>query len=408
MLKLLNRTQAEKVDTAKVKQRDQSHTITVISSLSALRALEQDWRDLEAHCDAKQNVFQSYDWVSAWADTYLDDTSSIGLHILTGYAEGKLVFLWPLMRARRRGLSVLTWLTDPFGQYGDILLRQGHQCLSWISSAISFMQRLKDVDILRLRHVREDSHLATCAGKLLCDGRLDEGAPRLDLTQFASEDAYEQRYTSIQRKRRKKIRKALEGLGPVTFTSLTPGSLADEAMRLAIEEKNQWLAERGRINRVLGCPGHLAFLKNLSRRKASAVDMVVTEIKAGNEAISWEVGFRYKGTHFAYITSHLNKYTDLSPGRLHMDLSQRACLAKGLQSFDLMVPNDAHKESWSSSVTNTKDYYLPLSALGAIVGHVGIRHIRPMVRNIYYSLDPSTLRRINPRYWRFSKTAKPE
>jgi CelD/BcsL family acetyltransferase involved in cellulose biosynthesis len=289
----------------------------------------------------------------------------------------------------------LTWLTEPFGQYGDVMCRKGEHCRRWIQGAITFMKRLRDVNILRLRHVRMDSHLGTHAADLLHDARVPDGAPCLDLTQYASEAAYDERYTSTQRKRRKKIRKCLEEIGPLSFEQLPAGSLADAAVQSAIAEKNAWLTERGRLNRVLGCPKHLSFLKNLSRRRNGAVEVVVTEMKAGNSPVSWEVGFRHQGTHYGYITSHVNALTDLSPGRLHMDLSQRECVKAGLALFDLMVPNDVHKESWSSAVIATNDYYLPLSISGAALGHGYIRTLRPLLRKAYYNMDASTLRKLN-------------
>jgi hypothetical protein len=69
------------------------------------------------------------------------------------------------------------------------------------------------------------------------------------------------------------------------------------------------------------------------------------------------------------------------------------------------VPNDAHKESWSSAVVATNDYFLPLSYPGAAVGHGYIRWIRPIIRNIYYKLDASTLRKLNVK--NFFKSSKP-
>jgi CelD/BcsL family acetyltransferase involved in cellulose biosynthesis len=286
-------------------------------------------------------------------------------------------------------------LTDPFGQYGDVLCRKGHNAKKWITSAIQFMNRLKDVDILRLRHVRSDSHVASYAAELFTDARVPDKAPYLDLSQFANEDAYDARYSSVQRKRRKKIRKAIEDIGPITFSRLPSGSLADLAVKNAIAEKNAWLEERGRINRVLGCPGHAEFLKALSRRLGGSVEVVVTELKAGDKPISWEVGFRHNGVHYGYITSHVNALTDLSPGRLHMDLSQRACLNDGMTAYDLMVPNDAHKESWSSATVDTNDYFLPLSPLGSMIGHIYLRGLRPVFRKIYYNLNSATLRKLN-------------
>jgi CelD/BcsL family acetyltransferase involved in cellulose biosynthesis len=376
---------------------DAAATLSVVTSLDALRQLESKWHDLENNTQNHTSVFQSFDWVMAWADTYIADDKRTSLHIIAGYEEDKLVFLWPLMRTKQMGFDTLTWLSDPFGQYGDVLCRKGQNSKQWIESAINFMKRLRDVDILRLRHVRADSHLAIHAAHLLHDAQVPDGAPFLDLTQYASEDAYDERYTSTQRKRRKKIRKALEELGPVSFERLTTGSTADVAMRDAIAEKNAWLSERGRMNRVLGCPEHLTFLKNLSRRCSGTVEVVVSEMKAGGKPVSWEVGFRHRGTHYGYITSHVNTLTNLSPGRLHMDQSQRDALSAGMGIFDLMVPNDTHKESWSSAVVVTNDYYLPISTAGAALGHGFIRTLRPLLRKAYYNMDAATLRKLN---WR--------
>jgi CelD/BcsL family acetyltransferase involved in cellulose biosynthesis len=360
------------------------NSVTVVTSLSALGEMEGQWRELESDVQNHTSVFQSFDWVMAWAQTYLKDKPSISLHILAGYDEGKLVFLWPLMRDRQMGLSVLTWLTEPFGQYGDVLCRKGQCPRQWLNSSIAFMKRLRDINMLRLRHVRADSHVATYGHDVFVDAKASDKAPFLDLKKFATDADYDARYSSVQRKRRKKIRKAIEEIGEVKFQRLPTGSLADMAMQNAIAEKNAWLSERGRMNRVMSCPSHVAFLKNLSRRLSGSVEVVVTELTAGGKPVSWEVGFRHQGTHYGYITSHVNALTDLSPGRLHMDLSQRACLADGMSKFDLMVPNDAHKESWSSGAVDTRDYYLPLSAKGFAVGHLYIRTLRPLVRRLYY------------------------
>lgn len=379
------------------------NSLTVVTSLLALGEMEVQWRDLESHVQNHTSVFQSYDWVMSWAQTYLNEKPSISLHILAGYEEGKLVFLWPLMRDRQMGLSVLTWLTEPFGQYGDVLCRKGHCPRQWMDSSIAFLKRLRDVSMLRLRHVRADSHVATYGRDVFVDAKAPDKAPYLDLKQFATDADYDARYSSVQRKRRKKIRKAIEEMGEVKFTRLPAGSLADTAIQSAITEKNAWLSERGRMNRVMSCPAHSPFLKNLSRRLSGTVEVVVTELTAGGKAVSWEVGFRHQGTHYGYITSHVNALTDLSPGRLHMDLSQRACLVDGMTRFDLMVPNDAHKESWSSATVDTCDYYLPLSASGVVVGHVYIRTLRPLVRSLYYKV---TARKFSLKTL-FQKSAKP-
>ena len=371
--------------------------LSMITNLDSLRCLGNDWRDLETRCQKQTSVFQSFDWIMAWCETYATLRPDLKIQVLTGYDQGKLVFVWPMMQQSRMGLNILGWLTEPFGQYGDVLCASGHCPKLWTKSSLNFLHSLKGIDIIRLRHVRMDSHLATSCLHLFSNAKSAERAPFLDLTQFQTEADYEQRYTQAQRKRRKKIRKHLEDIGSVSFIELAPGTIADAAIESAIAEKNQWLEDRGRLNRVLNCPGHITFLKKLSRRSNSNVEVVVSEIKANDEPISWEIGFRHGKTHFAYITSHMNKHTDLSPGRLHMDLSQRASLAAGMERFDLMVPYDAHKESWSSGSVDTQDHFVPLSAKGWLAGYVYLKTLRPVIRKIYYSLQPNALRWLSTR-----------
>ena len=366
--------------------------LSLVTSLANLRAMQEDWRALEESCTVKPSVFQSFDWIMAWSETYADSARGPELQLLTGYDQGKLVFVWPLMKTRRFGVATLAWLTDPFGQYGDILCQKDQCPKYWMSNAITFVKRLKGIDLLHLRHVRDDANMGARAKELLRDAKTPERAPWLDLTQFANEEAYDSRYTGSQRKRRKKIRKAIENLGTVDFKVLPPGILSDRAMDMAIAEKNQWLSERGRLNRVLGCPGHAKFLKNLSRRFGGSVDVIVSELTAGGKPVSWEIGLRSGQTHFGYITSHVNALTDLSPGRLHMDLSQRASLKAGMERFDLMVPYDAHKESWSSASEHTNDYFLPFSGAGWLVGHGYLQTARPVLRKLYYSALPAVFR----------------
>jgi CelD/BcsL family acetyltransferase involved in cellulose biosynthesis len=366
--------------------------LTLVTTLANLRTLQDDWRKLESNCARTPSVFQTFDWIMAWSETYSNGANGPELHLLAGYDKGELTFVWPLMKTRRFGVSTLTWLTDPFGQYGDILCQKDQCAKHWMSNAISFVKRLKGIDLLYLRHVRDDANIGVRAKEMLRDAKTPERAPWLDLTQFANEEAYDARYTGSQRKRRKKIRKHIEELGTVAFKVLPSGVLADRAIDMAIAEKNQWLSERGRLNRVLGCPGHAKFLKNLSRRFGGSVDVIVSELTAGDKPVSWEIGFRSGNTHFGYITSHVNTLTDLSPGRLHMDLSQRASLHAGMSRFDLMVPYDPHKESWSSASEHTHDYFLPFSAAGWLVGHGYLQTIRPVLRKLYYTALPAVFR----------------
>lgn len=366
-------------------------TLGLVTTLKELLALETDWRVLETRARISPSVFQSFDWISNWSKVYATAGSDTELLVVAGYHEKQLVFLWPLMKIRAKGLRTLAWLTEPSGQYGDVLVAADHSPAIWLSASLRVLRQLKNIDLIRLRHVRKDASIAEYADRHFNCANLHERAPFLDLSEFPDDASYEARYTAAQRKRRKKIRKNLEEMGQVEFLPLPPGVLADKAMSSAIDEKNMWLKERGRMNLILRCPKHLEFLKLLARGNTAGVQVVTSELTAGGKPVSWEIGFRFRGTHFAYITSHVTALTDLSPGRLHMDMSQRLAIAAGQKRFDLMVPYDQHKESWSSANVDTRDFYVPMNTWGRVYGSVYLRKIRPILRNIYYRLPRNVL-----------------
>ncbi len=370
--------------------------MTLITSTSHLQALSSQWHNLEQNNAITPTVFQSFAWVKSWAENYGGPDNANEIHVFAGFVENQLVFVLPLVKKMHLGVATLNWLTDPIGQYGDILCAKDQSVAKWMSATLQLIKRLKGIDIIRLRHVREESAIGSYANNNFHDANLHEQAPFLDLTPFKSDEEYDARYNSQQRKRRKKIRSKLEEIGEVKFNTIVPGSQNDQAIIESIREKNEWLSERGRFNRVMGCPRHIGFLKSLSRSNAEGFQFVTTELTAGGKPVSWEIGFNYKGTHFAYITSHVNSMTDLSPGRLHMDLSQRLSISSGQERFDLMVPNDTHKESWCSGKVDTKDFFLPVSMIGIIYGHTYLKIIRPMMRKTYYGLPQKTLKLLQP------------
>ncbi|WP_373503276.1 GNAT family N-acetyltransferase [Aestuariivirga sp.] len=370
--------------------------LSILRDTRSFLNLETQWRQLEADAYPHRNAFQRFDWLKNWITVYGDGLGEDPLCVALGHADGRLVFAWPMMLARSGPVTLLRWMSDPYAQYGDVLVARGECPKAWMADALREISARRGIDGIRLRHVREDAASAPFLTQHFRDARFAEAAPCLDLTAFPDEAAYDARYSSAQRKRRKKIRKALEdNFGPVGFTVLKPGQATDEAIGLAIAEKSQWIDERGRQNRILGCPRMATFLMGLARGGTSA-ELVVTSLSAGGRPVSWEIGIRSGGVHHAFITSHVNAFTDLSPARLHMDLSQRQAIRDGMKVFDLLLPNDPYKDSWSSGRVATSDYHLPLGALGWAYGAGYLEQVRPVLRHAYYRMPPAVLRLLKP------------
>ena len=364
-------------------------TLGLVETTDALGRLKADWARLEARSGPGRHVFQGFEWIMAWAEAY-----DPRLTVVTGYRHGELVFAWPLMQVRVGPVRVLRWLTEPHGQYGDVLVAAGECPRQWAAAALDHLASETSADIIRLRHVRADAAIAPFLEAAFRSSNMDDAAPSLDLTAFADEAAYEARYTSTQRKRRKKLRKALEDrFGPVRFAILTDPARRASSIRAALAEKARWVDDRGRHNRILACPNLAGFLDRLA---AGGSGLVVSELTAGGQPLSWEIGLRHGNTHFCFITAHENALTDFSPARLHMDHSQRQALRDGLATFDLMVPDDAYKDSWCSSRTPTRDHHLPLTPLGKLYGTGYLENLRPVLREAYRVAPPAFLRLLKP------------
>ena len=372
--------------------------IAMVTNLGDLAALRSDWTDLETRCHDSLSVFQSFDWINEWSQVYANPGSRepVELKILLGRRNNRLVFVLPLMLRRIQGVKVLSILTDPHAQYGDILCDRSENAGQWMSAALEFCQAFIAADILYIRHVRSDSALAPFAKQHLVDAHFNDQAPYLDLTTFKSAPDYDARYSSTQKKRRKKIRKHLQDLGSVSFSVLDDQAAADVAIASAVAEKDIWLKDRGRYNRIMSCPRHVDFLRRLARLSGAPVKLVVTKLEAGGKPVSWDISFRYHDTNYCYITSHVNALNDLSPGRLHMDQSQRLSLADGMKKFDLMVPNDPHKDSWCSGKMPVNDYYSAFTAKGRLFGAAYLGWLRPLMRKVYYKLPPKALAALRP------------
>jgi CelD/BcsL family acetyltransferase involved in cellulose biosynthesis len=358
--------------------------LSLVTGLDEIAALQEGWCKLQKTSALPHNVFQSFEWCMAWAETYAREDSRSEPCIVTGYQDNRLVFVWPLMIVQSGPIRTLRWLTEPFSQYGDVLVAKQENPRTWLSASVKLLSRLKSIDAIRLRHVREDAAAYAFLSRTFRSEKSGDFAPYMDLTRFPNEAAYEARYTKEQRKRRKRIRKTLEEMGPVEFTLLESGSLMDRANDEALSNKVAWLKERDLFYRVLDCPKLLPFLKKLSRDSSGDAKVVTSVLTAGGKPISWEIGLRFGNTHFGFITAHDVAMTDASPARLHMDLAQRRALADGMNVFDLMVPMDPHKQSWSSAVIPVHDFQMPLSVKGWLYGILYVERIRPALRKLYY------------------------
>ncbi len=361
-------------------------------SLADLYGLESDWHDLEERVASGAGAFQSFDWCVAWSETFLKRDKAPELCIVTVRDRGRLVMIWPLMMTCVGPFCVLRWLGEPYGQYGDVLVDPGYARALVFDAAWKHILETSKADTVWLRHVRGDAAVRDyLAERCQVSGKL-QTAPFFDMTALRSEDDLDARYSKSQRRRRKRIRTQLEkAFGPVSIECADQSDGLNDVMDEAVAQKREWLHQRGLYSEPVNAPGLSEFFTRLAKRTGGRLQVSACRLVAGNTTLSYQVGLNYFGRHLCFLTSHNCRYTNLSPARLHMDLAQRRAFNQRLRVFDLMVPGDPHKKTWSNGEVPVCDFFAETSFKGRAFGGIYLSALRPLVRASYKAM-PSRLR----------------
>ncbi len=367
------------------------YQIKILKTVHDIFRFETQWRKLEEACAKPTNVFQSYDWCANWVKTCAVGNDCYSIHIVTVSKNNECLLIWPMMTTCSGPFHIMRWLSEPYSQYGDVLLNPNCNVEEVLSLGWVQLQQHPNANSIRFRHVREDAAIAAFLQQHAQPDAHIDYAPCLEIKKFPTEQAYDQRYNKSQRRRRKRIRKNLEQYGPVVFDTNSTGPSFAKTLKLAITEKRKWLKQRGLYSKPIMSDELETFFSSIAEN-GKTLETRASHLTAGEKDVSFEIGLRFKNHHFGYITAHEASLTNASPSRLHMDLSQRCAINDGLDTFDLMVPSDPHKKTWSSTQIETRDYYTHLNFIGALYDAVYLKLVRPCVRWLYLKA-PSNIRR---------------
>ncbi len=357
--------------------------LNILTTLRSIDRIADAWRALETKALVPPTVFQSYDWVSTWCHVYAGPESETEIRIVAGWRNNELVFVWPLQLRKRLGLSWLEWLSHPVGQYGDVLCALGEDLDTWLQAGFNLLRRDGHYDLAHLRHIRHNSTISLSKLPFLKTSGFCDLAPYFDMARFATIESYDSRLDRRQRKHRKVVRKHLDAMGVVEFQNLTLETGVENAIKNALAEKQKWLNKKGFISPVLSDPRLNELLKRFAVSQGSCVKSDVAQLSITGQPIAWELSLRYRDIHYCYIIARAMEIDDARPGRLIFDLNQRRSYLDGYRTYDLLTPNDPHKQSWSNASEPITDLYVPMSMRGTWAAEIYIRRLRPMLRRIY-------------------------
>lgn len=358
-------------------------TFEVIDDVAELDAIEADWSALYLRAALPHQVFLSFHWLRTWAHHYLGGGAfdAERLVFVTARRDCRLVMVLPLAEYRHGGIRRLACAGVPVSQYGDALVDTGIDAGDLVAAACRHAVRETGADMLDFRKVRADGHLAAAMARLGSVRTNASEAPFIDLQGLTSVDEYLARFSRNARKQRLKRRRQLEERGFVRFETLAPGRDASLAARAAIVRKRDSLAADGHVATSVSDPRFEAFFADVAGATGSGVECAVSVMTLEGEAIAHEIGLAGPGAYVAHVGVYDPAYRRYAPGILQIDETVGTMIARGVDRFDLLAPNDPYKAQFASGSVAVCDHAVATSLKGSVAVHVVLRLVLPFLRS---------------------------
>ena len=364
--------------------------LAFVTERAGFDSLETEWNQLFEASAQPSQMFLSFNWLWHWCNHYLAGQS---LSILTGRRDGRLVMIWPLVKWRVHGLSVLSFMGEPMSQYGDVLVEAAPDTPDCMRMAWAFLKSRSGADFVRLGKVRTDSAIASLlmeAGGRITDTQV---APYLDLSNANGYAEYEKRYSGSSRKKRRNLIRRLADLGPLTVKEVTGGPEARTLVEFAIPLKRKWLVSRGLVSRAYSDDRITRFFGDVAEAAHKPAGCLVTVIRSAGRPAAVTIALLHKDGLGLHILVHDPDFDKLSAGTLLIEHNIRSAADRGLGCYDFLAPGDAYKLGWADASVEVNDWVLALSLAGRAYTRLYLAGMRECVKAAVAAL-PSPLRRM--------------
>lgn len=325
---------------------------------------------------------------------FAGNRSGIRARVETVWDDDELVAVWPLMLVPSGGVRVLQGLGEPHTQYCNLLYDAGRVGDPAAQLLIDAVQAGPECDVAVLQAVPECSPLARVLPRRFRTGGTSDESSVLDLACFASAEDYSDRLSPGQRRGRKRRRKHLSRLGPLSFRVLWPGDPQfGPLVRDCAAMKRRWLAETGRISAGFRLDGFDDFLAGLAGDRATLTGACLSVLQAGDRVVAIEIGFIKDRHYYCYMGGFDWDIRSLSPGKVQMDETVRWLIENRIVSYDLLGNPADYKRSWSNRSVALHAYTVPFTWKGHVYAGAWLSLLRPAAKRLYEAA-PMGLRRL--------------
>ncbi|MEZ5907680.1 MAG: GNAT family N-acetyltransferase [Hyphomicrobiaceae bacterium] len=340
--------------------------LEIIHTRAAFDALEADWSALFERAGNSTQLFQTFDWNWHWCNHFLGsprDTKQ-SLCLVVGRRDDRLVMVWPLIRQRQLGLTIVTWMGDPVSQYGDVLVEDASDRDALLHAGWRHVTSALGADVVALRKVRADAAVASVIAASKAETTEELEAPYLDLTGQTDLSRYEARWSTRLRRNRRRQQRRLADLGEISFRTPEPGEIAGSLALQAVTLKREWLAERGHISRAFADPRTDAFFAAVASSPTRSAGTQVQALMCGDSVAALNVGVVVKQRLALHIISYASAFEKTAPGSFGLEKLVQKAIDDGLTTVDLLAPRAEYKMEWADGTVGVRDHALALTLAG--------------------------------------------
>ncbi len=366
-------------------------------------ALEEDWNALFAQAGAPHQLFQTYAWQWHWVRHYLDEDAQedLALRIIVGRRNGQAVLIWPLVRYRWLGMSVLAWMGEPVSQYGDVLVVSGPERKAYLHQAWQFIRSSLKPDLLLLRKVRDDAAVMPLLQETPVHVIQEEAAPFTRLSGLKDFDDFSRRFSGKVKKNRRRQRRRLSEAGAVSFAFHAEGPEAQALVAEAFRLKREWLKRRALISRAFCDDRMERFFQDVAGDTRRSAGCRVAVLQVDDRPVALEIALLNKGHLAVHINAHDPAYERHGPGILVIEDTLRMAIADAeITTYDQLAPADPYKMTWADEIIPVRDFALARSWRGRLYADVYLGKIRKLVKWALLRIPAGLRRRLLSLYRR--------
>lgn len=367
-----------------------------VTTLAGIDELREDWEALERRHRGELAYFQTFDWCRNWVASISGSLPGVTPRIICVWKASRLIALIPAMvSCVAGGVRMLKPLGEPHTQYGGMLTDPTGFCPESMRLLTEFFRKPDGCDAVAFDLVPVHSPLvAIMPGKARVTSYHNQSSS-LDLSQFASADAFLDGNGDKRSRKRVKRRNRLEKqAGELTFRVVWPGSDEFPALvHACVAMKRRWLAETGRISRGFAIEGYDRFLASLTGDEQSREGAVAFVLEAAGQPVAIEVSMIRNRHLYAYIGGFDWDLNKLSPGKVQMEATVCWCIENGIRAYDLLGNAAAYKDDWSNLTCELQAFSRAYTLRGWLYGRAWLNHIRPQLKALFENL-PAGVRQL--------------